>query len=132
MEEIYYIYGTAAVVVLYFLFQVIFRKFDPFAPVWLFLVGYLQMYVIQALSFHDWAVEVRSKDLVIAANFRSFWALLWFLFVYQLVPTRIIARALPRPPVRWSALLPAVIGPPLIVWGLFCANMFVSGEVPES
>ena len=116
--------------VLYFLHQVVARKFDPFAPVWLFLVGYLQVYVIQALSFHDWAVEVRGKDLVTAANFRSFWALLWFLLVYQLAPTRIAARVLPQPPRRWSPLLPAVICPPLIVWGLFCANMFVEGDAP--
>ena len=132
MEEMYYVYGTAAVVVLYFLFQVIFRKFDPFAPVWLFLVGYLQMYVIQALSFHDWAVESQSKDLVIAANYRSFWAMLWFLFVYQLVPTRFIAKALPLPPVRWSALLPAVLAPPLIAWGLFCAKHVCLGRSAES
>ena len=95
MEEIYYIYATAGLIVLYFLHQVVTRKFDPFAPVWLFLVGYLQVYVLQALSFHDWAVEVRGKELVTAANFRSFWALLWFLFVYQLGPARIAARVLP-------------------------------------
>ena len=116
--------------VLYFLHQVVSRKFDPFAPVWLFLVGYLQVYVFQAFNFHDWAVEVRGKDLVTAANFRSFWAFLWFLLVYQLGPTRIMARILPRPPVNWSTLLPAVICPPLIVWGLFCANMFVEGDAP--
>jgi hypothetical protein len=130
MEEIYYIYATAGLVVLYFLHQVLARKFDPFAPVWLFLVGYLQMYVLQALSFHDWAVEARGKDLVSAANFRSLWALLWFLLVYQLSPARIAARVLPMPPVRWSPLLPVVICPPLIVWGLFCANMFVAGNAP--
>ena len=89
MEEIYYIYASAGVVVLYFLYHLLSRKFDPFAPVWLFLVGYVQMYVIQALSFHDWAVEARSKDLVIAANCRSFWALVWFLVIYQLVPARL-------------------------------------------
>ena len=132
MEDIYYIYATAGVIVLYFLHQVVARRFDAFAPVWLFLVGYLQLYVLQALSFHDWAVEVRGKDLVTAANFRSFWALLWFLLVYQLVPARMAARVLPAPPRRWLPLLPAVICPPLIVWGLFCANMFVAGEPPAS
>jgi hypothetical protein len=131
MEEIYYIYATAGLMVLYFLHQLISRKFDPFAPVWLFLVGYLQVYVIQALNFHDWAVDVRGKDLVIAANYRSFWALLWFLLVYQLSPARIAARALPRPPMRWSPSLPAVICPLLIVWGLFCANMLTAGEAPS-
>jgi hypothetical protein len=128
MEEIYYIYGTVGLMVLYFLHQVLSRKFDPFAPVWLFLVGYLQVYVLQALSFHDWAVEARGKDLVIAANFRSFWALLWFLFIYQVSPARMTARVLPQPPLRWSPFLPTVVCPALIVWGLFCANMFVSGD----
>ncbi len=131
MEDIYYIYATAAVMVLYFLHQVLTHRFDPFAPVWLFLVGYVQVYVLQALSFHDWAVEVRGKDLVTAANFRALWAILWFLFIYQLGPARIVARALPKPPQRWSTSLPAVICPPLIVWGLFCANMFVAGDAPS-
>ena len=110
MEELYFIYATAGVMVLYFLHQVVSRKFDPFAPVWLFLVGYLQMYVLQALSFHDWAVEVRGKELVTAANFRSFWALLWFLLG---LPARSRAN---RPPGScrsrqrgWSPLLPAVV-----------------------
>ena len=118
------------VMVLYFLHQVVSRSFDPFAPVWLFLVGYLQVYVFQAISFHDWAVDVRGRELVAAANFRSFWALAWFLLVYQLGPARMAARILPRPPRNWSPLLAAVVSPPLIVWGLFCANMFVSGDAP--
>ncbi len=131
MEEINFIYATVGLMVLYFLHQFISRKFDPFAPVWLFLLGYLQIYVIQALNFHDWAIEVRGKNLVTAANFRSFWALLWFLLVYQLGPARIAARILPRPPARWSAALPTVLCPPLIIWGLFCANMFAEGEAPS-
>ena len=90
------------------------------------------MYVLQAISFHEWAVEVRGKELVAAANFRAFWALLWFLLVYQLGPARMAARILPRPPRNWSPLLAGVICPPLIVWGLFCANMFVSGDAPTA
>jgi hypothetical protein len=130
MEELYYVYAAAGLVVLYFIHQVVSRAFDPFAPVWLFLIGYLQLYVLQAISFHEWAVEVRGKELVAAASFRTFWALLWFLFVYQCSPTRLVARTLPGPPRNWSPLLPCVICPPLIAWGLFCANMFVSGDVP--
>ena len=38
------------------------RKFDPFAPVWLFLVGYVQVYIIQAVSYHEWALRVRGKN----------------------------------------------------------------------
>ena len=105
MEDINYIYATAGLMVLYFLHQVVSRKFDPFAPVWLFLVGYLQVYVIQAFNFHDWAVEVRGKDLVTAANFRSFWALLWFLLVYQFGPARIVRPDPAAPPMSWSTAL---------------------------
>jgi hypothetical protein len=130
MEELYYVYAAAGLVVLYFIHQVVSRAFDPFAPVWLFLIGYLQLYVLQAISFHEWAVEVRGRELVAAASFRTFWALLWFLFVYQCSPTRLAARILPGPPRNWSPLLPCVVCPPLIVWGLFCANLFVSGDVP--
>ena len=39
MEELYYIYATVGLMVLYFVHQLVTRKFDPFAPVWLFLVG---------------------------------------------------------------------------------------------
>jgi hypothetical protein len=130
MDELYFVYALAGLMALYFIHQVATRSFDPFAPVWLFLIGYLQLYVLQAISFHEWAVEVRGKELVAAANFRSFWALLWFLFVYECSPTRLAARTLPGPPRNWSPLLPVMVCPPLIVWGLFCANMFVSGEAP--
>ena len=94
MDELYSVYATGGVILLYFLAQVATRKFDPFAPVWLFLVGFVQVYVIQALSYHEWAIGVRGKELVAAANFRAFWALLWFLFVYQLGIGRRIAAAL--------------------------------------
>ncbi len=90
---------TAAMIVVYFLAHVVARKFDPFAPVWLFLVGYAHLYVIQAISFHDWAVGVRGKDLVDAANLRAFWALVWFLACLPLGPAGVVARGLPRPPV---------------------------------
>ena len=74
MDELTPVYATCATVGLYFLTQWATGKFDPFAPVWLFLVGFVQVYVIQALSYHEWAVGVRGKDLVAAANFRAFWA----------------------------------------------------------
>ena len=62
-------------------------------------------------------------------------ALIWFLAVYHLAPSRRIAARLPRPPRAWSALLIAVMAPPLVVWGLFCAGMLIrsagnSAEVP--
>src|SRR5262245_18245873 len=130
MEDLYVVYGTAGMVVLYFLQQIVSRRFDPFAPVRLFLIGYVQVYVFQAISFPEWAVKVRSRELVALASVRSCWALLWFLFIYQFAPGRTVARILPRPPQNWSPFLAGVVCPPLIIWGLFCANMFISGDAP--
>ena len=96
---------------------------------WLFLLGYTQVYVIQALSYHDWALEIRGKDLVTAANFRALWAIIWFLTVYQFGASRSIARALPQPPQNWSPTVSAVIAPPLVVWGLFCAGVMLKGGI---
>jgi hypothetical protein len=127
MDELYYVVATGTVIGVYFLAHVIRRKFDPFAPVWLFLVGYIQPYVIQAMSYHEWAVDARGKELVAAANWRALWALVWFLAVYQLGIGRKLASLLPQPPRGWSATQVAWISPPLIVWGLFCAEMLFSG-----
>jgi hypothetical protein len=129
MEELYFVYGTALIIVLYFIHQAVSGKFDPFAPIWLFMIGYLQVYVLQAVSFHSWAIGVRGKELVTAANFRSFWALIWFLLVYQFSPAPAAARILPYPPRNWSPLFAGIISPPLILWGLYCANMLVRGEL---
>jgi hypothetical protein len=84
MDELYYVMMTGTVIGVYFLAHVIGRKFDPFAPVWLFLVGYAQPYIIQAVSYHEWAIGARGKELVAATNFRALWALMWFLAVYQM------------------------------------------------
>ncbi len=105
------------------------RKLDPFAPVWLFLFGYIHIYVIQALSYHDWALDVRGKDLVDAANWRALWALLWFLFVYELPLSRFTSARLPRPPEGWPPRVVAAISPPLILWGLLCAGMLLGDAV---
>jgi hypothetical protein len=125
MDELYPVYATAGIIVLYFLFQVLSGKFDPFAPTWLFFVGYVHVYIIQALTYRDWGVAVRGKDLVLAANLRASWALLWFLTVYHLPVGKLIAAALPAPPRRWRPQLIATISPPLILWGLFCAGLMV-------
>ena len=127
MDELFFVFATAGVITAYFLAQVVARRFDPFAPVWLFLVGYVQVYVIQALSYHDWAVDVRGKELVTAANFRAFWAVLWFLAVYHLGIGRRIAPALPRPPRGWSAGLVVLVSPFLVLWGLYCAGVMIKG-----
>ena len=130
MEEIYYIYATAGLAVLYFIHQVVSRKFDPFAPVWLFLIGYLQVYVLQASAFTSGLSKSAARTWLAAANFRSFWALLWFLLVYQLGPARIAARILPSPPQNWSPLLAGYGQPPAHYLGAFLRNMFVSGDAP--
>ena len=132
MDELHFVYATGSVIILYFLAQVFARRFDPFAPVWLFLVGYVQVYIFQALSYHDWAVSVRGKELVTAANFRALWALLWFLFVYHLGIGRRIAGLLARPPRNWSTAWVAGLSPPLVLWGLFCAGVMLRGGGTDS
>ena len=87
------------------------------------------MYVIQALSYHDWALEIRGKDLVTTANFRAAWAIAWFLAVYHFGAGRLIAVGLPRPPGNWSPAVSAILAPPLIVWGLFCAGVMIKGGI---
>jgi hypothetical protein len=121
MDELTWVYGTASLIVGTFVIQVLTKKFDPFAPIWLFFVGYVQIYVIQALSYHDWAIRARGVELVTEANFRAFWALALFVGVYFFGPGQTLSRLLPKPPTGWSTA--AVLGwtPVLIVWGGLCA-----------
>ena len=119
MDEQYFVFAAAGIILVYFLVNVIVRKFDPFAPVWLFLVGYVQVYIIQAVSYHEWALRVRGQELVAAAHFRALWALLWFLTVYHLGISPRLASVLPRPPRGWSTALIAGVSPFLILWGLY-------------
>jgi hypothetical protein len=128
MDDLYWVYGTALVVVLYLLAHLLRRRFDPFAPVWLFLVGYIHIYVLQAASFHAWAVDTRGADLVWAANFRAFWALLWLLAAYHFGPGRMVARIMPAAPRGWPPSLVAALSPPLVLWGLFCAGLILLGR----
>jgi hypothetical protein len=136
MEELIAVYAIGGTIGIYFLAQVLSRRFDPFAPIWLFLVGYLQVYFIQALRYHEWGVGVRGKDLVASANWRALWALLWFLTVYHLGLGRRLAPLLPRPPKGWSSLSVSMVVPPLILLGLFCAGILIrsgadsSGDAP--
>jgi dolichol-phosphate mannosyltransferase len=129
MDDQAFVYGTAAVVGAMVAFGVLRRSFDPFAPIWLFLVGYFQVYVVQAISYRDYALRVRGVDLVTSANARALWALVWFLLVYHCGISRLIAARLPRPPARLSATLVCTITPGMILWGLFCAGVVaISGE----
>jgi hypothetical protein len=132
MSEEGYVYATAGVIAATVILGMLRKSFDPFAPHWLFLTGFAQVYVVQAVTAHDWAIRVRGVELVTAANARAFWALLWFLFVYQLGPWRFLASALPRPPGVWSAPLITFISPWLIIWGLICAGLVMARGTDET
>ncbi len=123
MNDVMYVQAIVAVIVGLFAWQVFTKRFDPFAPVWMFLVGYLQVYVIQATTLREWALGVRGLEIVSAANFRALWVLLWFLAVYYLVPGRAAAVYLPRPPVSWSIAAVSLLAPALALIGLYSAWM---------
>jgi len=72
-------------------------------------------------------VEVRGEELVAAANWRALWVLSWFLAVYHLGIGKLFASSLPRPPRSWPPTAVAILSPPLVLWGLFCAGMLVRG-----
>jgi hypothetical protein len=127
-----YVQAIVAVAGAVFAWRVLTKRFDPFAPVWLFLVGYLQVYAIQATTLREWALNVRGIEVVTAANFRAFWALLWFLAVYFTVPGRTAAARLPRPPMAWSVPAVLLLAPLLSVFGLYCAGLAVSVAADSS
>jgi len=127
MNDLAIVYATGGLMGGILAFQILTRRFDPFAPIWLFFVGYAQIYVVQAINYHEWAVRIRGADLVFEANSRAFWALAWFLGVYFLGPGRLMARALPVPPERWSIGPVLGVCPVLLTWGLFCAWSVIRG-----
>lgn len=99
------------------------KSFDPFAPLWLFLVGYAQVYVVQAISYREYALRARGEALVTEANLRALWALAWFLAVYFSGLGKRLAGWLPKAPTGWSPGLVAGMAPGLIAWGLICAGV---------
>lgn len=123
--ELIPVYAMLAVLVGYFAIHVISRRFDAYAPVWLFLCGYLQVYMIQALSYHEWAVTVRGEDVVARANGRALWALLLFLAVYHCGIPSALARCFPEPPHRWKLSWICVLSPLLALWGMYCAAVLI-------
>ncbi len=118
MNELTYVYMTAAVIVGFFVVEVARRKFDPFAPIWLFLVGYVQVYIIQAISYHDYALRVRGVEVTTTLNLRAFWAICWFFLVYQIPVGKFFASKLPKAPIAWSSGMIWGMTPVLVVWGL--------------
>lgn len=131
MPDQLYAYATGAVIVLMIVANVFRREFDPFAPLWLFLAGYAQVYVVQAISYRDYALRARGIDVVLEANGRAFWVLLWFLAVYHSGLGKILARKLPRAPRAWSPGLAAAVAPPMVLWGLVCSGILLSGPRDE-
>ena len=117
---------TALVIACVVLSQVFRKSFDPFAPIWLFLIGFFQIYVVQAISYRDYAVRVRGLDLVTRANGRVLWALLWFLAVYSCKIGRAVASKIPSAPSHWSPGLACGLAPPMIAWGLVCSGVVMS------
>src|SRR4051794_32611672 len=101
MSDEGYVYATAGVILATVILGAMRRSFDPFAPHWLFLTGFAQVYVLQAITDRDWAIRVRGLELVTAANARALWALLWFLLVYYCGLGKFVAARLPRPPATW-------------------------------
>jgi hypothetical protein len=127
MDDRFLAMTMSVVILLYLLINILRRNFDPFAPVWLFLIGYAQVYIVQATSYRQWALAARGQELVTAASFRAFWALIWFLSVYQFGFGRSLAPLLPRPPRGWSIPLVTVMCPFLTLWGLYCAGLMIKG-----
>ncbi|MGE3821509.1 MAG: hypothetical protein AB7I30_19025, partial [Isosphaeraceae bacterium] len=121
MNDEAYVYGTAGLIAGTLLLQVIRKRFDPFAPIWLFLVGYLHVYVIQAIMLREYGLTVRGMDVVTEANSRALWGLVLYLGVYFLIPGRAISGLLPKPPRAWSAGAVALLCPVLVAWGFYCA-----------
>ncbi len=130
MDELAWVYLTVALMAGTLLYRAARRSFDPFEPIWLYFVGYAQVYVIQALSYHEWAVNARGAELVAGANCRATWALAWFLGVYFVCPGRVLAKGLPGPPRAWSRTTVYVLSPLLLAWGLACArgSMWLAGD----
>src|SRR5262245_20781112 len=118
--DLYLPLTTGRVIVLLGVSQLLRRGFDPFAPTWLFLAGYAQVYVVQAISYREYAVRVRGEDLVYVANLRALWALGWFLLVYYCGLGKKLAAKIPRAPAFWSPELVAGLSPWMIAWGLVC------------
>jgi hypothetical protein len=118
----YFVYATGAIIGLLVISQVLRRSFDPFAPVWMFLVGYFQVYVVQAISYRQWALKVHNVELVATADIRAFWALLLFLAVYFSPLGRIMARSLPATPLSWKSGAVWGTSPFMVGLGLLAAG----------
>lgn len=123
--DLVYVGLTATLIVGLILSQIFRRSFDPFAPIWLFLAGYAQIYVVQAISYRDYAFRARGEAIATAANFRAFWALALFVAIYHSGLAKRIAFRLPRAPENWSSTMVIGVSPFLVFWGLVCSVMTI-------
>jgi hypothetical protein len=123
MSDVVPVYATAAIIGTLVLANVFRKGFDPFAPIWLFVIGYAQVYVLQMLTYRDWALRVHGDEVVYWANIRALWAIVWFLLVYYSGLGRRLARRLTRPPAHWSTATVGTIAPFMLLWGLMCAGL---------
>ncbi len=131
--DLYLSCTTGAIIGLLILSQIFRRGFDPFAPVWLFLMGFTQVYVVQAIMYREYALRVRGDEVVTATNLRALWALLWFLAVYYSGIGKKIAAKLPGVPTSWSPGLVVTVSPFLIAWGLVCSGLALrNGDLSDS
>lgn len=131
MDQLY-VYITAAVIAGLILARVFRADFDAFEPIWLFLLGYLQVYVVQAISYREYALRIRGEDLVTAGNLRALWALGWFLAVYYSGLGKWIARVAPAPPTAWSTPMALGLAPVLCLWGLVCSGVILKGGMEQN
>lgn len=130
MNELTPVYCTTVLIVGLVLANVfVFKRwFDPFAPIWLFITGYFQVYVVQAFSYREWAVSIHGEELVTEANWRAFWAILLFVLVYYFGPGRWFSGKMPRSPIHWSMPVLSVVVPVMLTWGFFCSiAMIIQG-----
>lgn len=123
-----YVWCTGGLILGLIASQVLRRTFDPFAPIWIFLAGYFQLYVVQAISYRDWALRARGAELVTQANLRALWGLLWFLFVYYCGISKRVARRLPAAPAAWSSGLITTLAPLMVIWGLICSGITLRNQ----
>jgi hypothetical protein len=130
MDDRLFVYATAAVIFCYLAASIIRKAFDPFAPVWMFVLGYFQIYVVQATTYREYALRVRGVEITTLANSRALWAICWFLLIYSLPIGRVVARKLPKAPSSWSRGLLVPVVPLLAAWGLIGA-LFLAQDIDK-
>ena len=71
MDDLMYVYAIGLIPAALLAFEVVTKRFDPFAPIWLFFVGYVHLYMLEALNLRERALGVRGIEIVREASFRG-------------------------------------------------------------